>query len=60
MIPTILAVRFSSMVTLISFVVGASLTALIVILTVATFPSSSPSFALKVKESVPLKFAFGI
>ena len=43
-----------------SSVVGASLTAEIVTVTVAILLSSSPSLALNVKESVPLKSVFGV
>ena len=39
---------------------GASLTALITIVTVATFESRAPSLALYVKLSVPLKLAAGV
>ena len=47
------------MVVLTSSVVGA-FTAVIVTVTVATLLSSSPSLALNVKESVPLKSVFGV
>ena len=40
--------------------VGASFTSVIVRLKVATLLSTVPSFALNVKLSVPLKFAFGV
>jgi hypothetical protein len=39
---------------------GASLTAVTVIVTVATFESAVPSFALYVKLSVPLKLEAGV
>ena len=41
-------------------VVGVSSTEEIVTVTVAILLSSSPSLALKVKESVPLKLVFGV
>ena len=39
---------------------GASFTAAIPIETVATAESNAPSFTLKVNESEPLAFAFGV
>ena len=39
---------------------GASFTGVTMMETVATAESSLPSFALKVKESVPLKLGFGL
>ena len=50
----------SNVVTVLSVPDGASLTELTVIVTVALFESSNPSFALYVNVSVPLKLAFGI
>ena len=50
----------SSSVTDCATATGASFTAVILIDTVATAESTVPSFTLKVNESVPLAFAFGV
>ena len=50
----------SSVVTLCAEAIGASFTALTVIETVAGAESTVPSFTMKVKLSLPLKFAFGV
>ena len=51
---------FSFMEAVTSFATGASLTLATVIVTVDVLLSSVPSLALKVKVSVPLKFAVGV
>ena len=50
----------SSVVTLWAVATGVSLTALTVIETVAGAESTVPSFTVKVKLSLPLKFASGV
>ena len=50
----------SSVVTDCATATGASFTAVIPIETVATAESNAPSFTLKVNESVPFAFAFGV
>ena len=43
-----------------AFAAGASFTGVMVMETVAVFESNVPSLALKVNESLPLAFAFGV